>query len=120
MGVIVRSDMKWNSNTDDIVKRASNKLWLIRRLKGIDAQPEELVDMFIKQCRSILEFAAPAWHGAITMTERQDIERVHKGAPHIILADKYDSYRNALKVTNLETLETRRDRLCLKNSKHKN
>ena len=61
------------------------------------------------------------------MTERQDIERVHKGAPHIILGDKYDSYRNALKVTNLETLETRRDRLSLKfgrkaekNSKHQN
>ena len=32
LGVIVRSDMKWNSNTDDIVKRASHKLWLIRRL----------------------------------------------------------------------------------------
>ena len=61
------------------------------------------------------------------MTERQDIERVQKGALHIILGDKYDSYRNALKATNLETLETRRDRLCLKfgkkaekNSKHKN
>ena len=124
---LARSDMKQNRHTDDIVKRASNKLLLIRRLKVPGAQPEELVDMFIKQCRSILQFAAPAWHGAITMTERQDIERVQKVALHIILGDKYDSYRNALKATNLETLETRRDRLCLKfgkkaekNSKHKN
>ena len=46
--------MKWSSNTEDIVKRASNKLWVIRRLKGLGAQTEELVDMFIKQCRSIL------------------------------------------------------------------
>ena len=67
------------------MKRASNKLWLISRLKGLGAKPEELVDMFIKQCRIILEFASTAWHEAITMTERQDIDRVQKGALHIIL-----------------------------------
>ena len=114
LGVIIRSDMKWSSNTEDIVKRASNKLWVIRRLKGLGAQTEELVDMFVKQCRSILEFAAPAWHGAITMSDKLDIERVQKVGLHIILGDNYMSYRNALEVTNLETLETRRNRLCLK------
>ena len=47
LGVIIRSDMKWSSNTEDIVKRASNKLWVIRRLKGLGAKTEELVDMFV-------------------------------------------------------------------------
>ena len=127
LGVIVQSDMKWTSNTESIVKRASNKLWVIRRLKGLGAQTDELVDIFIKQCRSILELAVPAWHGAITMTERQDIERVQKMGLHIILGDKYVNYRNALKITDLQTLEARRDKLCLKfgkkaekNVKHKN
>ena len=43
------------------------------------------------------------------------------------MGDQYDSYRNALKMTNLETLESRRDKLCLKfakkaekNEKHQN
>ena len=97
-----------------IVNRASNKLWVVRRLKGLGAQTDELVDIFIKQCRSILELSVPAWHGAITMTERQDIERVQKVGLHIILGDKYVSYRNALKSTDLQTLEARRDKLCLK------
>ena len=127
LGVVVQSDMKWSSNTEQIVKRASNKLWIVRRLKGLGAQTAELVDVFIKQCRSILELAVPAWHGAITTEDRQDIERVQKVALHIILGDQYISYRNALNVTNLVTLDARRDKLCLnfakkaeKNIKHKN
>ena len=117
LGVIIQSDMKWSSNTEYIVKRASNKLWIIRRLKNLGAQRDELVDMYIKQCRSILEFAAPAWHGAITVTDRQDIERIQKGALHIILGDKYESYRNALNLTSLESLDARRDNLCIKFAK---
>ena len=33
LGVVLRSDMKWYSNTESIVKRASTKLWVIQRLK---------------------------------------------------------------------------------------
>ena len=80
----------------------------------------------MKHCRSILEFAAPAWHGAITEAERQDIERVQKVTLHIILGDQYETYRNALGITNLEMLEVRRNNLCMKfakksekNEKHK-
>ena len=74
-------------------------------------------DIYSKQCRSILEFGVPAWHGAITIKERLDIERVKKIALHIILGDKYDSYKNALELSSLETLEARRDKLCLKFAK---
>ena len=73
--------------------------------------------MFIKQCRSILELAVPAWHGAITTVEKLDIERIQKVALHIILGDQYLNYSNALKITNLETLESRRDKLCIKFAK---
>ena len=49
--------------------------------------------------------------------EKLDIERVQKVALHIILGDQYLNYSNALKITNLETLETRRDKLCKKFAK---
>ena len=65
----------------------------------------------------ILEFGVPAWHGAITYNERLDIERVQKVALHIILGDKYDNYKSALELSGLETLEDRRDKLCLKFAK---
>ena len=50
LGVIIHSDLKWGSNTEDIVKRASHKLWFLRRLKSLGANTEELLDMYIKQC----------------------------------------------------------------------
>ena len=127
IGVIIQSDMKWTSNTESIIKRASNKLWVVRRLKALGSQTDDLVDMFVKQYMSILELAVPAWHGAITVVERQDIERVQKVGLHLILGDQYENYGNALKLTNLETLEARRHKLCLKfgkkaekNENHKN
>ena len=126
LGVIIQSDMKWGANTDHIVKKASSKLWVVRRLKALGARPEQLVDMYVKQCRSILELAVPAWHGAITQAERGEIERVQKGALYTIFGEQYDSYKNALKLANLDTLEARRDKLCTKfakkaenNKKHK-
>jgi hypothetical protein len=70
--------------------------------------------LYTKQCRSILELAVHACHGAITFVERQDIERVQKVALHIILGEHYESYSNALILTNLKTIEARRDKLCIK------
>ena len=127
LGVLIRSDMKWTDNTEYMVGRAYKKLWVIRRLKGLGAGPSELVDMYSKQVRSVLELAVPAWHGAITQADSNDIERVQKCALHIILGDSYEGYRNALELSNLESLESRRDKLCLKfakkavkNDKHTN
>ena len=45
------------------------------------------------------------------------MERIQKGALHIILGDKYESYRNALNLTSLESLDDRRDNLCIKFAK---
>ena len=114
LGVVIRSDMKWASNTEYICKRASKKLWILRRLKCLGANSEQLLDIYGKQVRSLVEFAVPAWHGAITVVEKQDIERIQKVALHIILGENYDNYLDALKVTKLEPLEKRRDKLCLK------
>ena len=75
--------------------------------------------MFIKQCRSILEVAVPAagMAGAIISMERLDIERLQKVALHIILGDQYQNYSNALKINFLETVEAKRDRLCIQFAK---
>ena len=70
--------------------------------------------MYVNQIRSLLELAVPAWQGAITQSERLDLERVQKCALHIILGEGYESYKNALIQLNLEDLESRRKKLCLK------
>ena len=113
LGIIVRSDMKWSSNMENMTKKANKKLWILRRLKYLGADEGDLVDVYTKQIRSLLELAAPAWHGAITQEERTDIERIQKSAAHIILGEDYFSYKVALKFLHLDTLQSRRDKLCL-------
>ena len=113
LGVTIRSDLKWTSNTADVVKRAANKLWLLRRLKKFGANREELVDLYSKYCRSILEFAVPVWHSTITVYESNSIERVQKMALYIILGDEYRNYESALEKLGLETLDSRRTEICI-------
>ena len=117
LGVVIQSDMKWGANTEYMVERAYKKLWVIRRLKGLGAQNSELVDMYRKQVRSVLELAVPAWNGAITNSDKTDIERVQKCALHIILGDQYFSYADALVKSNLDSSGTRREKFSLKFAK---
>ena len=54
------------------------------------------------------------WHSSLTEQNRNDLERVQKSALKVILGEKYQSYNKALIELNLETLEERRNTLCLK------
>ena len=113
LGIVIRSDLKWSDNTDYMVKRAYKKLWILRRLKALGAGPDDLLDLYIKQIRCLLELAAPAWNGSLTRSEIVDIERVQKCALRIILGTSYEDYSSALEISNLESLENRREILCL-------
>ena len=114
LGVVLRGDMKWTSNTEEMTIKAYKRLWSVRRLREIGASPEDMKDVYVKLVRSVLELAVPAWHAAITVAERKDIERVQKTAAHIMLGDAYNDYENALDFLGLESLEERRNKLCSK------
>ena len=117
LGVVMRGDMKWSSNTKYIVEKGYTRLWILRRLKKHGAGHEDLLDVYMKQVRSLLELALPAWHPGLTQSDSIDIERVQKAALHIIHGNKDTSYSSALKTTQLDSLAARREALCLKYSK---
>ena len=58
-------DLRWNKNTDFICNKATQKLWIIRRLKKFKLNTNQLVDVYKKEVRSILEYAVPVWHSGI-------------------------------------------------------
>ena len=127
LGVVLRADMKWSSNTKFIIQKAYSKLWMLRRLKKHGAATDDLLDVYMKQVRSVLELTVPAWHSGLTQSESLDIERVQKAALHIVLGANYSDYNSALKTAQLDNLATRREQLCLnfgkkaaKSSKHGN
>ena len=112
LGVILRSDMRWNENTDYICKKGYSRLWLLRRLKSLGANESEMVDVYSKQVRSILEMAVPVWQAGLTKYESIQIERVQRSAFHIILGEGYVNYQEALEKLNCDKLSERRIKLC--------
>ena len=125
LGVVITSDLKFSTNTEYIVERAFKRVWMLRRLKNLGANDSQLIDVFIKQVRSVLELAVPVWHSSLTLADKLNIERVQRAALQIIFGLDYDSYSSACKSANLLTLDTRRQKLCkkftfksVKNPKH--
>ena len=59
LGVQIRSDLKWFDNSNYICQKGYERLWMLRRLKGLGANSSELLDVYEKQVRSILEMAVP-------------------------------------------------------------
>ena len=114
LGVIVQDNLKWNRNTDYICKKARQRIWLIRNMRKSGLSQKELVDAYTKEVRSLLELAVPVWHSSLTAQESHQIERVQKSALSAILCNSDISYSTALKVTKLETLSSRREKMCLK------
>ena len=56
-------------------------------LKGLGAIEAEMLDVYKKQARSVLELAVPVWQPALTQKEFKQIERVQRCALYIILKD---------------------------------
>ena len=89
-------------------------MWMIRNMKKLGVGRSDLLDVYNKQCRSILELAVPAWAPGLTSKECQQIERVQKTALAIILGESYKSCSHARKIFGVESLRSRRIIIFLK------
>ena len=91
-------------------------MWTLRRMKLLDVDPTIICDVYVKEIRSLLELAVPAWHSGLTKKQSGDIERVQKVAVGVILGDRngncYLSYNMAMAALELEPLHCRREKLC--------
>ena len=86
---------------------------LLRTVSTFGATFEELKTIYIVFIRSLLEQSATVWHSSLTEENRNDLERVQKTAMKIILDTRYKSYSQALRTLEIESLDTRRQELCI-------
>ena len=117
LGIIIQSNMKWNSNTANLTKKGWSRLWILRNLKRLGGSEDQLMKVYIQQVRSVLEMTCPVWHPGLTQIERTNIERLQKTALAIIRGKNHTTYRDALIYFNMKTLDERRNELCLKFAK---
>ena len=90
---------------------------ILNRAAQFTTNRNDLRNIYISYIRSILEKSAVVWHSSLTAKNRKDLERIQKCAVSVIMGKNYTTYREGLKCLNLETLEKRRDSLCLKFAK---
>ena len=112
LGVIITSDLKWQKNTKHIIMKANKRMWIIKRLKSMGANLEQLKLDFFQQVRSVLEIAVPVWNSSLTISDTLSIERVQKSFCHIALGKDYKGFNEAISSLRLKKLELRKLMLC--------
>ena len=95
------------------IVRKSNARMELRKLAGFGVPVEDMKNTYFLFIRSLLEQSATVWHSSLTQENRDDLERVQKSAVKIILQENYQNYSNALNKLDIETLEERREHLCM-------
>lgn len=115
LGTIITSDLKWNKNTEDIVKRSYARMQIIHRLSQYKPKKEDIIHVYKLYVRSLLEQSCQIWHSSLTDQNIEDLERVQKSLLRIIEPEL--PYNQALEKTGLEHLTERRKNLCLKFAK---
>ena len=86
---------------------------MLRRLKQFEIKLTDLIEIFTTFIRSRLEYCVPVWNASLTEDDKKDIERIQKTALQIITGESDLDYDELLKLVNLQTLERRREDLCL-------
>ena len=113
LGLVISDDLSWKANTSYLVKRAYSRMSILRNLFSFGVDVQDLVEIYTLYIRSVVEQSAVVWHSSLTEEEQTDLERVQKVALKIILKEKYQDYNHALRMTGLEKLTMRRQKLCL-------
>ena len=117
LGTFITNDLKWDLNTNNIIKKANSRLQLIHKISEFGASQSDMKDIYILFVRSILVVSSCVWHSSLTEENIDDLERVQKSALRIILKEKYKTYTNSLNILELDTLFNRREQLCLEFAK---
>ena len=116
VGIVVSDDLKWDQHVEYMCKRASKKIWQLRRMRILRLDAEILLDFYCKEIRSILEFGVACWNSGLTVKLVNQIERVQKICVNIILCDTEWEipYEKGCSLLGIEPLVSRRKELCIR------
>ena len=111
LGVWLQDNLKWDKNTEFIVKKARKRLYFLKVLKKYGAPIRDLLQFYCSVIRSTLEYGDVLWHGGLTNAQSNQIERIQKRAFRIILPGI--DYSMALNRLKMQMLSERRETHCV-------
>ena len=66
LGLVLTNDLKWEENTELLVKKANSRIHVLRKCSNFTKDIEELKNIYILIIRSILEQSCTVWHSSLT------------------------------------------------------
>ena len=118
LGLILTNDLKWEQNTDYLVKDANRRMVMLRAASKFTSDKHVLKQIYYSRIRCKLEQSAAVWSSSLTKKNSDDLERVQKSAVRIINGKNYESYSRTLKDLDIMRLSERREIICLKFAKN--
>ena len=123
LGVMVSANLTWNAHIDNIVAKASKRLFMLYQMKRSGISQHDLLRIYLSVIRPVVEYACPVWHSSLPKYLSDNIELIQKRALRTIYPGCH--YDICLDKSNITTLAARRDTLCIayfnkmKESSHK-
>lgn len=110
LGLNISSNLTWNIHINEIVKKASKRLYFFIQLKRANVARTDL-GLFYSSCiRSIMDYAVPVFHYSLPRYLMRELEHVQKRAMSIICPGH--GYHEALDIMNFKELAIHHDEMC--------
>ena len=69
LGVMVQQDLKWGEQVDQMTKKASKKIWVLRRMKTLGLDEKTICNFWKAEGRVHLEAASVVWTSGLTVQQ---------------------------------------------------
>ena len=80
LGLLVQDDLRWGAQVEQMVRKASKKIWLLRRMRNLAVDENTIARYWKSEGLCHLEYCSPVYSGALTKKQEQDLARVHRRA----------------------------------------
>ena len=114
LGILFDERRVWWPHINDIVGRATRKIWMLLRLREVGANHEFLLINYYAHIRSVLEYGAQVWGAVINGLQSKAIENCQMKALQVILGAQSSSYSVNRAKLSVELLSDRREELMTK------
>ena len=80
LGVTITKDLRWNVHIENIVQKASKRIYLLRQPKKADVEPGSLVRFYTTCIRSVVEYSCQVFHTSLLHYLSYEVELFSEGS----------------------------------------
>ena len=84
LGVHMEEGLTWSTNTSELLKKAQQRLYFLRVLRGNNITQRLLVSFYRCSVESILTYCICVWYTSCTVEQRNKLQRVINTAQRIV------------------------------------